>query len=722
MLKQIRIGPAVAVAVAFFVLMVFLLSNVGYSKNSNPILREFEAGKRAERDIIAERSFSYIDEDATRLRRQAQERLVPAVFRYSYEATKDMLNSYGRFKALVRNLFANKVSAEAFRLAVQAEHPGTFPRDALDLLYKSPSRERFLEYGESVLKILLDEGIFSVNNVRLDEYNPDIVEVLRKSAIKNERERVPLSRLVTLPVIPGRLQEIAASSSYPSTFVQIAPSLLSPFVTENVFFSQEDTNHRLEETRARLEPVIKRVERGEKVVQKGTIVSWEDINRIKAYYQSQTSMDPFRKAGLVVLLIFTFCMIIYLTSPRIIGRRLEEKEVYFLVCISLFYELSALILSRMITVDYLPLSIMLPTAFFIMLPAVISGNRIAAVLSLSLPLMAFILGFFDDKALVFSLVSGISGAYALRGTEKRMDLLKAGLLVSGAQIVITLGLLFLQSAPFSQYAVTLFWAICNGMLSALLVLGLLPIFEQILNATTSFRLIELSDLNTPLLKRLLITAPGTYSHSLTVANLAEAACREIGANPLLARVGAYYHDIGKMDQPEYFIENQTSYNKHDELAPRLSATVIRSHVKVGVEKARSVGLPQAVIDIIAEHHGNSLISWFYNEALKREDQVNADDFSYPGNPPQSRESAVVMLADTVEAAMRSMKKPNIVKIERFVNELLMGKLEQGQLQEADITFRDLEKIKNAFVRVLAGHYHSRIEYPKIQKEISFEQR
>jgi putative nucleotidyltransferase with HDIG domain len=203
-----------------------------------------------------------------------------------------------------------------------------------------------------------------------------------------------------------------------------------------------------------------------------------------------------------------------------------------------------------------------------------------------------------------------------------------------------------------------------------------------------------------------------------VANLAEAACQEIGANPLLARVGAYYHDIGKMEQPNYFVENQTVYNKHDDIAPRLSATVIRSHVKLGVEKARSLGLPREVTDIIAEHHGNSVITWFYNKALKQESQVNMEDFTYPGNPPRSKESAVVMLADVTEAAVRTLNKPSVGRIEKFVQELINGKVEHEQLVESELTFRDLETIKNAFVRVLAGHYHSRIEYPKLPKEVS----
>jgi putative nucleotidyltransferase with HDIG domain len=171
-----------------------------------------------------------------------------------------------------------------------------------------------------------------------------------------------------------------------------------------------------------------------------------------------------------------------------------------------------------------------------------------------------------------------------------------------------------------------------------------------------------------------------------------------------------------MENPDYFVENQTVYNNHDDLAPRLSATVIRSHLKLGVEKARSMGLPRDVIDIIAEHHGNSVISWFYNEALKRESSVDMEDFVYPGNPPRSRESAVVMLADVTEAAVRTLKKPTAARMEKFIQELVNAKVEHGQLSESELTFRDLTVIEKAFVRVLAGHYHSRIEYPKPGKE------
>ncbi|MBU1079601.1 MAG: HDIG domain-containing protein, partial [Spirochaetes bacterium] len=261
-----------------------------------------------------------------------------------------------------------------------------------------------------------------------------------------------------------------------------------------------------------------------------------------------------------------------------------------------------------------------------------------------------------------------------------------------------------------------FWSSINGFLCGVLALSFLPVLEHALNAPTVFRLQELSDLNAPALKRLLSVAPGTYSHSVTVAHLAESACREIGADALLARVGAYYHDIGKIEKPEYFIENQSGYNKHDDINPRLSATVLRGHVKFGLERAEALRLPDSVKAIIAEHHGTSLISYFFAQAQKEAVDTNSEEYRYPGPLPASKEAAVVMLADCVEAASRTLKRPTLGKLEQFVKELVMERYENGQLVKSALTFNDLELIKNSFVRVLSGHFHSRIEYPKSKEQ------
>ncbi len=718
-LARFRPGPAAAALAALGLSLFFATSGIGMNANGSAEMREFEIGRVAERDVVAERAISYVDEEATKLRREAQERLVPAVFRYSESATKDVLSSYSRFAALTRKLFSEKASAEAFKLAIQAEHPGVFSKEILDSLFRNPGRERFLDHGETVLKIILEGGIFSVPKSGLDAYNPDSVELVRKSAGRTERERIAYAKMVTMGNMGIRINEIAQSGSYPSAFSSLAAGLLIPFGTENVYYSAEDTALRLDEVRAKVEPVVKQIDRGERIIKKGFIVSKDGMARLKALGLSRSEGDGGRIAGRIISLLAVFALLLFLAGPRVVGRMLKPSEVYLLSAMTASYIIGSVFAGyAALSLDGFIASIMIPTALVVMLPTVLMGPRVAAAVAVSLPLAALFAGAFDLPSFMFALGSGISAAYALRGAERRMDLVKAGLSIALGNMLFCAGALLLEGSSLGAYAPTLFWAAFNGMACGMFVLGFLPLLEQALNAATTFRLIELSDLNSPMLKRLLTSAPGTYSHSVTVANLAESASREVGANAILARVGAYYHDIGKIDQPEYFIENQAAYNKHDELAPKMSATVIRSHVKVGIEKAHRLGLPREVVDIISEHHGNSVINWFYNEALKREDQVKVDDFAYPGSPPRSRESGIVMLADTVEAAVRTLKKPTMERLEKFVQELIMSKFETGQLAESELTFRDLEVIKNAFVRVLAGHYHSRIEYPKMSREIS----
>jgi putative nucleotidyltransferase with HDIG domain len=714
---QSRIEPVLIVTVLAFAVSVLAIVRGRGSVGASPNIQEFEVGRVAERDVIAEQSISYTDEEATRLRLEAEERLVPAVFTFNFTANAEMQRSWEQFSVLSKRHFENS-SFDAYRLAVQANFPGGFSRDVLETLFRDPARDRLLEAGFITLKHLQETGIFALPESGLELYNPDQVELLHNYGPRSEREFIAYGRLLTLETAPSAVRRFAEGGNFPSSFREIAPDLLKPFITENVFFSPESTSQRLAEARSHVDPVIREIRRGDRIIKKGFLITSEDMTRLRALNVSRSGWDP-RVFGQILILFLVYSFLIYLSGRRHVGRSLSRSEVYLLAVLAVAYLVGAVLVSRLSFENlYLPVSLFLPTALVVMLPAILIGSRVALVMALLLPLSAFLTDFFDIPAYIFALASGIGSAFILHGAEKRMDLVKAGLVIAGVNCAAGVGVLLIQRCSLGEYPFLLFWAAFNGVASGMMVLGCLPLLEHALNAATPFRLIELADLNSPILRRLFITAPGTYSHSIMVANLAESACQEIGANALLARVGAYYHDIGKMDQPDYFVENQTVYNKHNDIAPRLSATVIRSHVKLGVEKGRSLALPQEIIDIIAEHHGNSVISWFYHEALKRENHVDIEDFTYPGNPPRSRESAVIMLADVTEAAVRTLKKPTAARIEKFIQELIMSKFEQDQLSESELTFRDLEAIKKSFVRVLAGHYHSRIEYPKAKEAVS----
>jgi putative nucleotidyltransferase with HDIG domain len=690
----------------------------GYARFGLENLQEFEVDRVAEQDITAEQTVSYVDEEATRRSREAREKQVPAVFIYSVQASERIIESYNRFVAFSEPFLTGQEEGEGpfnfFHTALEAEFPGFFPLSMLEALYNAPDRGRMGEYGNAVLGQLLEAGVFALPK-GLDDYNSDVAELLHNYGSR-KREQIRYDKVITLDKAEDAIERITKENGFPFSFASIAVSLLGPFLAENVFFSLDATQQRIAEAQAKVEPVIKYVERGKKVIRKGFIVTEEDMVKLRALSSTSHNRDPRALLGQILVLLLLYALIVFLEGKRFLNCILESREVYLLCILTVVYVSGSFVIRNLFAIGDFPPALFLPTALVVMLSYILIGPRPAVLMAMFLPLASFLTGAFDTSSYIFALTSGMVAVYSLRGAGKRIDLVKAGLIIGAVNCISIVAVLLSHRSPPGNYPGFLFWAAFNGAASGILVLGFLPWLEHVLNAVTPFRLMELADLNSPILKRLFSAAPGTYSHSLMVATLAEAACQEIGANPLLARVGAYYHDIGKMDNPGYFVENQTVYNKHDDIAPRLSATVIRSHVKLGVEKARLLGLPQEVTDIIAEHHGNSVISWFYHEALKRESLVNKEDFSYPGTPPRTRESAVVMLADVTEAAVRTLKKPSVSRLEKYVQELIMTKFEHGQLSESELTFRDLETIKKAFVRVLVGYYHARIEYPKAGKE------
>jgi putative nucleotidyltransferase with HDIG domain len=709
-------APGLVSLCSFVISVLVVLSNMGGGAGVGDI-GDFETGKVADRDVIAGYPASYVDEEATRIRMEAQEHLVPAVFRYSAEAGAEVRDSWNAFCDFADKLAGNS-SAASFRLAIQTEYPAFFSGETLAAYIAAPERPAFREFGLETLDAVLMRGIFSLDSAEIKNYNPDTVELLNHSGSVIKWEQIPYNGIVTAANVQEALEQTVKDADMPVSFRALAVNLLRPFIKENVFFSPDDSRERVEEARERVAPVVKYIKKGMKIIRKGFPITTDEMRELQALHTSRAEKDFRNVIGLVLLVFLLYVLFIFLRGRLVLERELGDSESYLLSALVCLYLTGAVLVKNISPggIEGFPAAIAFPTALLVMIPAVFMGSRLALVMALAFPLGAYLSGSFDNASYIFALISGVAASIVLKDAEKRMDLIKAGLIIAAANCLAVIVILLMRSAGPADYPVMLFWAALNGIVSGMLVLGFLPPLENALNAVTPFRLMELSDLNAPILRKLFTTAPGTYSHSIMVANLAEQACQDIGADPLLARVGAYYHDIGKMENPDYFVENQTNHNKHDDIAPRLSATVIRSHVKLGIEKARSLGLPKDVISIIAEHHGNSLISWFYNKAVQKEDQVNAEDFSYPGPPPRSRESAVVMLADVTEAAVRTLSKPTAAKIEKFVQQLFSAKVEHGQLAESELTFRDLETIKNAFVKVLAGYYHSRIEYPDQKEE------
>ncbi|MDR1747602.1 MAG: HDIG domain-containing protein [Spirochaetaceae bacterium] len=450
---------------------------------------------------------------------------------------------------------------------------------------------------------------------------------------------------------------------------------------------------------------------GTAIVRRGYPVSEDEYETLRSLAASG-GIDSRRFLGALVYFAVLLILSVLLFSDEIAGKKLRRKETIFLSVNFAVVFLAVLLLSGVADLSSEAVYFMyIPSALAVILTAVLIGHKTSLLFTLILFLGVLYASAFSLRVSLFVLLSGFTVSFIMKKIENRMDMVFASLILALVHIAIMLILAVILPGGFTSPVRELLGSAVNGFITGILALGLLTPLETLMNTATIFRLMDLSDLNSPVMKRMLLTASGTYNHSMMVATLAENACSEIGANPLLARVGAYYHDLGKLEQPEYFVENQREGNKHDEINPRLSAAVIKRHVKGGMEKARQLHMPEEVVNIISEHHGNSLISYFYNEAHKLDDQVTPEEFSYPGSPPASKESAVVMLADTVEAACRTLEKPSVPRLEKFIHELIMAKYEHGQLDQSDLTFKELYIIKNSFVKILAGYYHSRIEYP-----------
>ncbi len=457
------------------------------------------------------------------------------------------------------------------------------------------------------------------------------------------------------------------------------------------------------------------VNKDEKIIRKGFPITDENYAKLRKIAEAPSYIDFRALANAFLYLFLLVVLTVFLFSPYMLGREIKLKEMIFIaVLYVIVYAVTTFATKVPAFLSQFSLTTIIPSTFAAMLITVLFSQSSAVFFSILMALGVLFISSFQPVPCLFVLCSSIASAKIVSKTEKRIDMVFASVILAILNIIFLFALSIIVNDDAEFGGFVLFGVALNAFVSGIFALGFLTPLESILNTASVFRLMDLSDLNNPMMRRMLITAPGTYNHSMMVATLAETACNEIGANALLARVGSYYHDIGKLEQPEYFVENQTEGNKHDDINPSLSVSVIKSHVKKGVEKANQLRLPQEVTDIIAEHHGNGLIYYFYHKAKQQEDN-NIDPeyytYTYNGDSPSSKEAAVVMLADTVEAACRTLVKPSVPRLEKFIRQLIMDKVENHLLDKCQLRFCDLDVIQDSFVKILAGYYHSRIEYP-----------
>lgn len=491
-----------------------------------------------------------------------------------------------------------------------------------------------------------------------------------------------------------------------------AEVVLLPLIEPNLIFNAEATQAKREAAMMEVEQVI--IPKKSLIVQEGEKVTEKHIAQLEALGLLGPRIHLGGYFGLFFILLTIFTLVtVYL---YLFHKDIYENITYLLLLglilvLTLVFGLAARFFS-----GYL-----IPVAMSGILITVLFEPRLAVLMNIILTLL---LGFVIDgefNYIVVLLVGGLVAIYSVANLQRRSDLSKAGIFVALANVVSIVALYFfttgfqLDYEFLREFSIAVLAGLGNGLFSAVMAIGLLPYLESAFGMTTAVTLLELSDPGRPLLRKMLMEAPGTYHHSVVVGNLAEAVAESVGADPLLCRVSAFYHDIGKIKRPYFFVENQfTGDNPHSKISPNLSALIIRSHVKDGVEFAREAKLPLPVIDIIRQHHGTSMISFFYQQALERDKEINVseEEFRYEGPLPQSKEAAIILLSDSVEAAVRSLSHPVAGRIEGMVRRIIKEKLNDGQLDEAPLTLKDLDKIGDTFVHILTGIFHRRIEYPE----------
>ncbi len=490
--------------------------------------------------------------------------------------------------------------------------------------------------------------------------------------------------------------------------VGIASKVIRPNMLPNI----EETNRDIEAALDRVEPVI--IRKGQNIINRGDTVTPEQIELLSTSGILKQGVVDYKLLAGYSLLIFLLGLltVLYIKyfHPGIYYNRSSLMLIGVITILVLFISLGANVISAYLA----------PVAAVSILITILLDAKLGVMISIPVALLVALIAENSTVVLFLAIIGGIVGALITMVSQQRRDLLVSGLLVgiSNTLVIICLGLI--AGSGGLEVVKQSLWGLLNGGLVAVFAIGTLPAWENLFDIITPLKLLELSNPNQPLLKKLLMEAPGTYHHSVIVGNLAEHAAQKIGANSLLARVGAYYHDIGKIKRPYFFTENQiASDNPHDKITPSLSTLIITSHVKDGVELAKQHKIPGDIVDIIKQHHGDSVVAYFYHKAKQGENngKVDMDSFRYEGPKPQTREAAIVLLADSVEAAVRSMAEHSPGKIEGTIRKIVREKLESGQLDESDLTLKDLDIIADAFLDILTGIFHQRIEYPDLEKEM-----
>ena len=549
--------------------------------------------------------------------------------------------------------------------------------------------------------------LLNIPKEQLSSLQKDVLNIIDKTYEKNINEKDDESLNIARDSAVSLVEKLNLADKLKYVLEELVKGQINP----NCFYDEEKTQELIDETRKSVAKVV--IKQNQIIVKEGVPVTQNQLDILS----DLGMLDDGKNTSIylyVYIVLAMFVGIIMFLQYNYIDRNYSEifKNTKKITLISVI-NLMTLVFARTIG---LVSPFLIPFACAPILLTLLINYKISIVISILNVIVISIATGFDAQVMMLGVISSILGATLLKKMQQRNELLYSTIYLSIVGVIITVSTGILISSNLREVLIKSGITFIGGVLSGIFALGILPFLEGTFNEVTTLKLLELSNPNHPLLKKLLMEAPGTYHHSMLVANLAEMASEEVGANSVIVRIGSYYHDVGKTERPYFFGENQMGgENPHNHMTPNLSAKIIISHVKDGIELARKYNLPKVIQDIIGEHHGTTLVKYFYytmKNNSENPEAVKEEDYRYPGPIPNSKEAGIIMLADSVEAAVRSIKEPSEDKIKEMINNIISDKLSCGQLNDCNLTIKDIEKIKKCFLTALNGIYHHRIEYPK----------
>ncbi|MGE0528689.1 MAG: HD family phosphohydrolase [Bdellovibrionales bacterium] len=714
------------------------------------VYHQVALGDVAPADIKSPISFQMVDEVGTEEKRRKMEENIPPVFDYDPNTYEQLINRvYKSFRTMRREIKAIRWSVDPARREQEikdfTQFKPMFERELgieiPDRLFEWLTEKRFAAPYENVLiRSLVKWSSRRIMDGQVTLFKgpnaPLLVRVVGTGRGGGEEFTLRRDEVHDVKKLSEfDLEGVLGVERLPPRDRRAAVDLAHLLVVPNLTYNRQETLERRKRARESVLPVQVSIKKGQNIVNAGSVIQPLQVALIGELNALRSAKHTDFVSVVVAFLFMILVTVFFSYLRRTVSHRLilTAKDIYAMCTVVLLVVMTtkvymfvtdAAFASRAETLPANSLLFAAPVAAGPMLVGLmISAGEIVWLFTIFLAIiLAMMVG--HDFSFVYLLVTAIGGIAAARGVHsctKRNDIYWAGMRTGLVNASVLAAVTFLQPADEFSLWTMLAWNLplgfVGGVFSALVTMALIPLFETIFNYTTDVKLLELSSLNHPLMKDMIVKAPGTYHHSLVVGSMCEAAAEEIGANPLLAKVMAYYHDIGKMEHAQYFIENQRpGVNPHDHISPHMSKTVLIAHVKDGAELGYAHKLGPAIIDGILQHHGTTLISYFFNRARSEQDEdidtVQEADFRYPGPKPQFKEAALLMLADSIEAAARSLDEPTPGRLTSLVRNIIQSKFLDGQLEECDLTLKDLSVIEESYRRVILGIYHQRIDYPQ----------